>query len=743
MAKGYVSLQDSTIYVSRDGANWTVIGGFIGFQWYALAHNDLMWVAVGVEGFAYSYNGQTWVYSDSIGNDVYTVTWSGLMWVAAGSGGLYASADGVTWEETPTAYLPGTAWINQVGSSGAGDVIAVGSDDGTEALILFSVDGTTWAPVPAPDGWTEIFGVAYANGNYVILGDGKAHSDNLVTWTEDEATNGANRIAAGNDMFIAYGYTGASPYTTTIETSDDAITWTDQDAPDVGIPAALVYGLEWLGAATKSGVPYWFNSADGVTWSSSFADDNVWDIGYGEMPYFVTVDAHIVGTMYFYIQANAVITTETVRILTIAGGDVSVFLSPNTDWRARSVISGSWLATDLDLNPSSLNDYFHDIAYGAGTWFAAAGGSGSLITMDKNPGVWSTQDGVSWTAMAGATDYPNYPNFDYIELVAYGDGNWVIGGQYGLYVSDDQGASWTRTYLDNGADLDFRQIYWDGSQFIAVGRDDNQDPLLLTSPDGVDWDRPTLSGLSADWSLIIGVAYGNGYWVIIGDDSPSTSNRGYAYSTNLTSWSAASFSTTLTCIAFGNGYYAIGGIQGRLFYTTNPASWGSPIVVDSSSTVIDVEYNVNGWVLLKSDKIYITGQDPSTGWTQMYTQSGGPSLYTIASGAAPPSHRFTVNALVVGTITRTFTADAFIEKGIIRANAVIHRKTERTLTVDAHMVLLRSDEIDPTINNYRNRHERSDLHKGTMSSATVAHDEYTKLDEALRAIWDRIVALEE
>ena len=142
--------------------------------------------------------------------------------------------------------------------------------------------------------------------------------------------------------------------------------------------------------------------------------------------------------------------------------------------------------------------------------------------------------GSNWTATL---------RFDALSAVAYGAGLHVAVGADGTILTSPDGVTWNRR--DSGTTATLNAITWGGGQFVAVGSG-----TILTSPDGVTW-TPRDSG-----TALKGISWGGGQFVVAG-------SRG----TILTSldgvtWTKRDSGTTadLTAITWsGSQFVAVGG----------------------------------------------------------------------------------------------------------------------------------------------------------------------------------------
>ena len=135
-------------------------------------------------------------------------------------------------------------------------------------------------------------------------------------------------------------------------------------------------------------------------------------------------------------------------------------------------------------------------------------------------------------------------SYNVINCIAYGNGYWVVGGQYRS-----------------------------GSTYYAR-------IAYATSPSGTWATTDIWNGSSNTGDNIRCVAYGNGYWVVGGEytDSESTHYARIAYATTISGtwtrknlWGAYNASSYIKCITYANGYWVAGG---KYYYTSSNQGGG-------------------------------------------------------------------------------------------------------------------------------------------------------------------------
>jgi hypothetical protein len=220
------------------------------------------------------------------------------------------------------------------------------------------------------------------------------------------------------------------------------------------------------------------------------------------------------------------------------------------------------VSTSNKLNSS----YWSGLAYGNGTFVAAGNGliqgtrnqgntwnsfqvsNLSCITYSQNlgtfvaiantftNGTYTSQDGLNWTQH---TNLPvNVPSAT--TSITYGNGLFVSvlkGNSTVLYSRD--GVYWNTT-TNGTVSAQWGSVAYGNGTYVAVGQNS-----AMTSPDGVNWTQQTVP--SDTWSSIV---YGNGRFVAVANSG------GSMYSSNGASWLPGDLPTdTWSSVTYGNGYF--------------------------------------------------------------------------------------------------------------------------------------------------------------------------------------------
>ena len=183
--------------------------------------------------------------------------------------------------------------------------------------------------------------------------------------------------------------------------------------------------------------------------------------------------------------------------------------------------------------------YLNCVAYGYGKWIAVGLGGEILFSLDGKQ--WDT------AAPADTTD---------LNKVYYCMGKFIAIGNGGKILTSLDGMSWQDKSAP-GVTADLLGVTCGPEDVVVVGREGT----ILTSKDGAIF-TPATSNTSAD---LYDVAYGNGKYLAVGRDHAL--NTGLLLSaTSVALWSVilTGILYYFTAVAFGNGLFVLGGLDGAI-----------------------------------------------------------------------------------------------------------------------------------------------------------------------------------
>lgn len=422
-----------------------------------------------------------------------------LRWMVSGNGGFIAgntygntfySKDGVTgW--TSVYNNASSSYPVQMVTYGNGFFVSAHSY-GSNGQMAFSGDGYTWTTYSASTSgyWVSMIyntalsmWIGVTNSGYVYT---NASASPASTWTNRTAVSGSQGGIAVN------GSTTVALFNASIYYSTNGTTWTASTISSLGgatmLSVVYVASLGLFVAVGSAGTVG--TSPDGITWTKRTTPSST--------PTFYSVTYH----------------AATSQIIAVGSDSTTLYSTDGINWTA-----GTYQA--------------------AGTPSAIASNGTVIMAVGSN----------DHTVLSGG---PNMGSLAHTQTssVAANSTRVVIGGAAGaIATSDDYGLTWTNRTSNLGSTV-VSAIGWNGSLFVAIG----SNGAISTSPDGATWTLRSAAG--AVLSNVTSVAYGNGVWVAIYGSSTSyaTSPDGFTWTQRTT------LPTTLAYnVVFGNGYFVIAG----------------------------------------------------------------------------------------------------------------------------------------------------------------------------------------
>ena len=182
------------------------------------------------------------------------------------------------------------------------------------------------------------------------------------------------------------------------------------------------------------------------------------------------------------------------------------------------------------------------------------------------------------------------------------------------------GVDWTARTSGFGSTRILGVTYGDGL-YVAVGNDGK----LTTSPDGTTWTART-SGFGT--TTIRGVTFGDGLYVAVGDSGKlTTSPDGTTWTTR-----TSGFGTTrIWGVTYGDGLYVAVGESGKLTTSTDGITWTTRTSGFGSTTIIGVTYGDGLYVAGGNDGTMTTSTDGTT-WTTRTSGFGATDIYGVTHG---------------------------------------------------------------------------------------------------------------
>lgn len=203
------------------------------------------------------------------------------------------------------------------------------------------------------------------------------------------------------------------------------------------------------------------------------------------------------------------------------------------------------------------------------------------------------------------------------DSIAYGNSIFVIASDstYGIYTSSD-GINWTNRdlkvyshYAGRNINAAFNAVRFLNNQFVIVtgtsysgGRLEGH---VLVSTNGINWsDKAEIS------ASLMEIAYGNGVYVVVG-------NEGAIYtSTNLSNWTKRTSNTNLKLVgvSFGKGLFVVTGDNGIILTSSDGINWTTQ-ESNTTSYLIRSRYGNGMYVACGYNAVILTSIDGIT-WTE-------------------------------------------------------------------------------------------------------------------------------
>ncbi|MFC9972360.1 hypothetical protein ACFVH6_15890 [Spirillospora sp. NPDC127200] len=406
-------------------------------------------------------------------------------------GVVLASPDGRAWAPSAQLNTPGFSGVERLAGSPSG-LVAVVLGKGGARTMLRSGDGRAWQPAGAP-GTPFVGGLAVTGTGVVVAGrtpgddpylaSGGAPVDLRAVPGVLRTDRGVSAMDARAGRLVAVGGTNGDA---AVWTSPGGDSWARAQTPDFGggkaggpgqsrrhLTGVAAGPSNWLAVGrteTPKGVatPLMASSADGATWRTTPAPRGMQTAaGVAHGP-----AGHIVVGM--------------------AGGRAATWRSADL----RTWTPGVGAVKGALDGPGWMSG-----VTATSQGYAAVGGR--RVQGKARPALWTSPDGVKWTAAPAPALPPGVVAGGYFQVVANGGTVVALGwGEtaqgpaptafYG--VSTDAGRTWQSRVLDGAAALSTASASPKG--LVLAGTTPGRDAALWTSPDGLNWRRlPAVPGL--------------------------------------------------------------------------------------------------------------------------------------------------------------------------------------------------------------------------------------------------------
>ena len=272
----------------------------------------------------------------------------------------------------------------------------------------------------------------------------------------------------------------------------------------------------------------------------------------------------------------------TSKIFDIAYGN-NTFVAVGMDKKIATSTNGSTWSLKTVTGLSGFHNWIYHIAYGNGKFV--------IFDYEGRAAYASEDDLTSWT-----TDNTEQFGGSQIQGIAYGNNKFFVWRTGQIKYSSDGGASWDDAAWTGGSPFSdgnskINSIAWNGSKYVAAGYDYDMlgsSCMIATSTDGITWTEVTTHPFTNNIGTIRLGWDGNKFVVLL---TQGLQGR-VAHSNNGENWSSydnLSYDNpvNLNCdLVFGGGKYAIGGIEGSIYYSDDAKAWEKKTISDFSSTYI-------------------------------------------------------------------------------------------------------------------------------------------------------------
>jgi len=431
-----------SILTSDNGGPWQVQNSEVNEDLNGIVHNGSTYVVVGRSGIILtSTDAITWTvnifnHPDSISDTRYrAVTWSAdlNMFLAVGDSGIVArSSNGTNWiaESTNTGKpMLDVIWDN-------GNFIAVGGGTSTtgvlEGIVLTSSDGITWQKQSV--GLSVLRSVIHDGTQYIIAGDSGS------IYTSTTGTNNWNKqfvadSVASEDLkdlsYNAPDYVAVGNNGTILTTTDANSTWINQGYQDN--TTSTLRSVLW------DGIRYTVVGTNKILSNNSSNLNNL----------------------------DEIISAATNKISGIAWNG-SQYLAVSSDTQ-KVYSSSNGFTWNFSATSTGSAGNFNDLIWNEDT--------SKYVALENNSQIITSSDGLTWTAVASNIA-------SNMNGISWNGSIYAVVGDGGNIQTSSNLSTWTSSQ-NTGYTVALNAITWDGNRFLVVSSDN----VLLTSSDGNIWSR--------------------------------------------------------------------------------------------------------------------------------------------------------------------------------------------------------------------------------------------------------------
>jgi len=499
-------------------------------------------------GIRTSPDGTFWRTIPSLGKGVLNaITASDNLVLALGPSEAWRSEDGFNWKMAASPAITG----HSACAYGFGTFVGVGQN----GAVTISHDGIQWESATAPGG-PHFRGIAFGAGKFVAVGpdavetslDGKAWKPIMLSFKMQ-----MNAVAYGTAGFVAVGELGIAAH------SLDGESWQTNSFP--GSNYQWMNAITFDGKYIAVGIPERsYSQTGGLVFSSTNAIDWQAETSHAAFDLFGVASG---GNRAVAVGFGCEIITSTGngwaeqihRIFPLIPLSCSVskglVVVPMNDMVLVSSNANSFRFVRPEAALGSTND----------VWSSMAFGNGQFVMISNYGRVSSSTNGYDWkeeTPVPGSGNRSfGLPNVRTIFV----NGQFFARTDDRLYSSAD-----TKTWQDSPV---FRKFHGDNST-VAYGNGRLLAPPFV-STDGLNWSV----FYGPQFSFFSSVAFGNGRFIILGDQGQLSSSSDASSWTNL-----PSFGSQWADLQFVNDQFRAISQNGKIFSSVDGQTWSETTSFD-------------------------------------------------------------------------------------------------------------------------------------------------------------------
>jgi hypothetical protein len=229
----------------------------------------------------------------------------------------------------------------------------------------------------------------------------------------------------------------------------------------------------------------------------------------------------------------------------------------------------------ITLDASAQNHWTRHIAEQSSLIEDVAYGQGKYVVIGDYAAIRTSSDGKKWEKQSTSLGDKGF-----LASIVFGAGQFVIAGSGGVILTSPNGIDWAKRNSQTTESL--YNITFGAGVYVAVG----YNGTIITSPDGANWTKRT----SGTTKILNDVTFGgNNTFVIVGNDGFIATS-----SSNGEGWYKVTSGTTktLTSVTRGkNANFAAVGRNGAILYSVGGYVWTTKFAPDPSISFTSVAFN--------------------------------------------------------------------------------------------------------------------------------------------------------